>query len=247
LLSGDEEEAQEILDKRFGATPRARVFDEVIIPALLLAGRDRFRNEINEADHQQVVATMRALVDVVPEVPEEPDGPPRAGKDGQDGKDVGGRRAPSKLVLGVSARTVTDETIWEMLAQLFDPEKVRVESVGSAYLGSEMSTVLEEQPDLVCVVSIPPGGLAQARYICRRLRAKLPKTPILVIRPGVQANGKESAQRLTEDGATQVCFTLEDAHTAAAQQLVMGQTEAAKAAQQLVLGQTETAAATARA
>jgi predicted PurR-regulated permease PerM len=209
LLSGDEEEAQEILDKRFAASPRARVFDEVIIPALLLAGRDRARNEITDADHQQVVATIRALVDVV--------------------KDPGGAVAP-RLVLGVSARAGTDEAIWEMLAQLFDPEKVRVESVGSAYLSSELTTVVEQQPDLVCVISIPPGGLAQARYLCRRLRAKHPTTPIVVIRPGVQANGKESAQRLTEDGATQVCFTLEDAHTAAAQQLITSQSAATKVA-----------------
>jgi hypothetical protein len=130
-------------------------------------------------------------------------------------------------VLGVSARSATDETIWDMLAQLFDPTQVIVESVGSAYLASEVKTVAEtHQPDLVCVISIPPGGLAQARYICRRLRAKLPRTPILVIRPGVQANGKESALRLTEDGATQVCFTLEDAHTIARQHLVTGQLSA---------------------
>src|SRR4029079_16319735 len=41
LLSGDEEEVQEILDKRFAAGPRTQVFDEVVIPALLHAGRDR--------------------------------------------------------------------------------------------------------------------------------------------------------------------------------------------------------------
>jgi predicted PurR-regulated permease PerM len=203
LLSGDEEEAQEIIETRLAESTRARVFDEVIIPALLRASRDRTRNEITEADHQQVVATIRALVDVV--------------------KAPGAAVAP-RLVLGVSARAGTDEAIWDMLAQLFDPEKVRVESVGSAYLSSDLTTtVVEQQPDLVCVLSIPPGGLAQARYLCRRLRAKHPTTPILVIRPGVQANGKESALRLTEDGATQVCFTLEDAHTGAEQQLITGQ------------------------
>ena len=44
LLAGDEEEAQEILEKRFEVIPRAQVFDEVVIPALLLAAvieRDR--------------------------------------------------------------------------------------------------------------------------------------------------------------------------------------------------------------
>jgi orotate phosphoribosyltransferase len=103
-----------------------------------------------------------------------------------------------------------------MLAQLFVATKVTIESVGSAYLGSEVTTAAEPKaPDLVCVLSMPPGGLAQARYICRRLRAKLPSTPILVIRPGVQGHGKESAQKLTADGASSIAFTLEEARSTA--------------------------------
>ena len=94
-------------------------------------------------------------------------------------------------------------------------------------------TAADKQPDLICVVSIPPGGIAQARYLYRRLRAKLPHTPILVIRPvvpGVQTNATESAQKLTADGASQVCFTLEDARVAVEQQLVLTRAAAATAA-----------------
>jgi predicted PurR-regulated permease PerM len=213
-LSGDEEEAHEILDKRFRASPRGSVFDEVVIPALLLAGRDRARNEISETDHQNVLRTLRGWVDVIP---------PASVGPGE------GRRAAPSRVLGVSARSATDETIWEMFAQLFDPALVAVESVGSAYLTADVSGLEPtEPPDLLVILSIPPGGIAQARYICRRLHAKLPATPILVIRPGVQANGQENALRLTEDGATQVSFTLEHAHTVAEQQLVMGQASASR-------------------
>jgi hypothetical protein len=209
--------------------PRGLVFVEVVIPALLLAGRDRARHEISEADHQYVLRTIRALID------DAPDGGVVGAADAAGAASTApeiARPAPQR-VLGVSARTLTDETIWDMLAQLFDPKKVAVESVGSAYLASEATAEAaaeNELPDLVCVISIPPGGLAQARYICRRLRAKLPVTPILVIRPGVQANGKESAQKLTDDGASQVCFTLEDAHTAVERQLAASSVGATKIA-----------------
>ncbi len=130
---------------------------------------------------------------------------------------VAGDQRP-KRVVGVSARTVTDETIWEMLAQLVDPAKIQLESVGSSYLATELASAEplagpSGGPDLLCVISVPPGGLAQARYICRRLRTKLPGTPIVVIRPGAQARAQESSLRLTEDGAGQVCFTLEEAKT----------------------------------
>jgi predicted PurR-regulated permease PerM len=216
LLSGDEEEAQEIVEKRFRDKTRAQVFDEIIIPALLLADRDRARGEISESDHQHVVQTIRALADTAPE----PSREARAAASLDETRRV-------QRIVGVSAKTVTDETIWEMLAQLVDREKVQLESVGSSYLApdpkaAEPTGASPDLPDLVCVISVPPGGSAQARYICRRLRTKLPRTPILVIRPGAQARGQESPQRLTEDGASQVCFTLEEARTIVERQVLAG-------------------------
>ncbi|MDB4981524.1 MAG: putative permease, partial [Myxococcales bacterium] len=211
LLAGDEEEAQDILETQLEAGPRAQVFDEIVIPALLLAGRDRARHEISDADHQFVVRTTRALIDAFPSAddaatPGAADGAPR-------------EPAPRRL-LGVSTRSLTDEIIWEMLAQLFDPKQVVVQSVGSAYLAADVTATAEAQaPDVICITSIPPGGLAQARYICRRLRAKFPTTPIVVIRPGVQARNRESAESLTADGATSVVFTLQDAQLKVDQQL----------------------------
>lgn len=220
LLSGDEDEAHEILDKRFRAMSRGRVFDEVVVPALLLAESARARNEISEGDHQHVLRSIQSLVEVVPGSGRED--PPSALDEVQP--------AISRRIVGVSARSMTDETIWEMWGQLFESEKMVVESVGSAYLSSEVTTHDGAAvPDLICVNSIPPGGLAQARYICRRLRAKLPRTTILVIRPGVQANEKESAQRLLEDGANMVCATLEEARTAAAHLLVRSRNQTAEA------------------
>ncbi len=207
LLSGDEDEAHEILDRRFRTMPRGRVFDEVVVPALLLAEAARARNEISDADHQHVLRAIRLLVAAVPAAASHDEVSP----------------LPRRIV-GVSARTMTDETIWEMWGQLFESQKVEVESVGSAYLSSDISSA-----DLVCVNSIPPGGLAQARYICRRLRAKLPKAAILVIRPGVQANEKESAQRLVEDGASMVCTSLGEARIAAEHLLVKSQNTFANA------------------
>jgi predicted PurR-regulated permease PerM len=209
LLAGDEEEAQEILEKRFESMPRGQVFDDIVIPALLLAGRDRAQHEIDEADHQFVVRTTRAMIDSFPaRAPTVTPAPDAA--------------LPPRRVMGVSARSATDEIIWEMLAQLFDPNRVAVQSVGSAYLASEVTdTAANQTPDLICIVAIPPGGLAQARYICRRLRAKLPHTPIVVIRPGVQGKNRESAEQLSVDGASSVVFTLQDAQLKVDQHLLL--------------------------
>jgi hypothetical protein len=208
LLAGDQDEIHDILDKQFRALPRSHVFDQVIVPALTLAGRDRARMEINEADHNYLLRTARALVD---------------GSRGDSPTPSSPKGSPAGLrIFGVPAHNATDELIWEMLVQLFDPARFACESVGSDSLASEVSAAAERRaPDLMCVVSSPPGGLAQTRYICRRIRARLPDIRILVFRPGVPEGGRHGADKLLEDGANSVAFSFEDALIQVEQQLAM--------------------------
>jgi hypothetical protein len=126
---------------------------------------------------------------------------------------------PPRHVLCVSARTATDETVWMMLGQLVDQANLRLESVGSSFLASEADAATA--PELLTLLSIPPGGLVQTRYLCRRLRAKFPSTPILVIRPS-QVSRAESTEKLMKEGATKVCFTLREAQAAAEGYLIRG-------------------------
>ena len=232
LLAGDEDETQEILDKQFRTLPRHQVFDRVIVPTLTLAGRDRARLEISEADHSHLVRTTRALLDGSAEggsrgnasAPATTRGPASEGP-----TTVPGAPAPPLLrVLGVPARNMTDELIWEMLVQLLDLTRIDVESVGSDSLASEATAAAAQRtPDLICVVSTPPGGLAHTRYICRRLRARLPNVRILVFRPGVPEGDRHGAEKLIDDGANGVAFSFADALTKAEQQLSMRQARGA--------------------
>jgi hypothetical protein len=208
LLAGDEDEIHDILDKQFRALPRSQVFDQVILPALMLAGRDRARLEINEADHTSLLRTTRALVD---------------GSRGDSPAPISGSGSASGLrLLGVPAHNATDELIWEMLVQLFDPARIACESVGSDSLASEVSAAAEQRaPDLMCVVSSPPGGLAQTRYICRRIRERLPDIRILVFRPGVPEGARHSTEKLLEDGANSVALSFEEVLIKIDQQLAV--------------------------
>lgn len=208
LLAGDEDEVHDILDKQLRDLPRSQVFDQVIVPAVALAGRDRARNEINESDHTSLLRTTRALVDR-----SRGDTPAPA---------LAKAAAPGVRVFGVPAHNATDELVWEMLVQLFDPARIACESVSSDSLASEVTAAAEDRaPDLMCVVSSPPGGLAQTRYICRRIRARLPDIRILVFRPGVPEGARHGAEKLLEDGANGVAFSFEDALIQVEQQLAM--------------------------
>ena len=65
-----------------------------------------------------------------------------------------------------------------------------------------------EQPALICVGALPPGGLSQARYLCKRVRAKLPNARILVGRWGLTSNLEQNQEQLREAGADEVDATL---------------------------------------
>jgi hypothetical protein len=55
---------------------------------------------------------------------------------------------------------------------------------------------------------VPPGGLSQARYLCKRLRAKLPDAKILVGRWGLTQGLEQNRDQLREAGADEVDATL---------------------------------------
>ena len=214
LLAGDEDEASEIVEQQLQRLTREQVFDEVLAPALLLAERDRGREEISEAERQFVLQTTRAIVHTLA------DAQARADKAAAQGTASPAGR-PRGHLLGVPARTLADQVALEMLGQLFDPLTCEVEQLSTATLASEVVMAVEQgAPDLICITALPPGGLAQACYLCKRLRTRFPEARIIVVRPGAPSDTDKSSQRLTAAGADKVALSLTEARDQAAQLLL---------------------------
>jgi hypothetical protein len=110
-------------------------------------------------------------------------------------------------VLGVPARNAADELLWKMIVHMFNGRAVVAETVPAVALASEVGVAAERlRPHLVCITSVPPGGLAHARYLCKRLRARLPDVPILVVRP---SPGHEASAEPEADGARVTATTVD--------------------------------------
>ena len=58
---------------------------------------------------------------------------------------------------------------------------------------------------MICIAALPPGGLVQARYLCKRLRARFPHLKIVVGRWGV---GSEDSNSILIAGADRVGTTM---------------------------------------
>src|SRR4030095_15391217 len=107
-------------------------------------------------------------------------------------------------VLGCATRGEGDAVALLMLSDLLGPSGVEVEIAPEMLSAEVVQRARERGVGVVVVASIPPGGLAQARYLCKRLRAGVPGLRIVVGRWSSVDDVAESRAALTGAGADAV-------------------------------------------
>jgi predicted PurR-regulated permease PerM len=193
LLADDQDEAAEIVDAWLREHPRERVYDEVLLPALVLAHRDRGRGRIGPDDEAFIVRAVREIVDDLPPVPPEPGTEPRA---------------PVRVV-ACPARGEGDTAALAMLRDLLEPRHVALQVVSPDLLVAEAVGLVEREGGEVAVVgALPPGGVAQARYLVKRLRAGVPGLRIVVGRWCATEDEEPARSALRAAGAEDVADSL---------------------------------------
>jgi predicted PurR-regulated permease PerM len=198
LLARNQDEATQLVLTRTRTSPPEQVYDELLIPVLNYARRDRERDDLTEADEQFVLRATREILEDLGErqaaasAAEEP-------------------RAPASrvLVLGCPGRDEADGLALEMLRQVVDPAQWEVEVLSTELPAAELvALAAEKRPAIICIGALPPGGLAHARYLCKRLRARLPGAKIVVGRWGLRGNVEQNQEQLREAGADLIETTL---------------------------------------
>jgi predicted PurR-regulated permease PerM len=205
LLARDQDEAAQLVLTYAKASPPEQVYDELLVPALVYATRDRDRDILTKSDEQFVrQATHEVLEDL---------GERRSAAVLAATKEplIGGARAlPAKVrILACPARDHADTLALEMLRQLLNPAEWDMEVTELETLTAELvAHVTTERSALICIGALPPGGLAHTRYLCKRLRARHPNLKIIVGRWGLKDNVDVNREQLQEVGADLMATTL---------------------------------------
>jgi hypothetical protein len=195
LVARDLDEAADLAEDYGRNHPPESVYEEVLLPALLHARRDRDSGELEPDNYEHVLQGIRdteeglstALAEHLPEVLE-----PR-----------------KALAVGWPGRDESDELALTMLDQMLRLKGYTLEVISSKKLTAELLDHLkEEAPAVVCIGSLPPGGLSQARYLCKRIRQQVPGVKILVGRWGDSEKAERMEKRLREAGVDQLATTL---------------------------------------
>jgi len=197
LLAGDVDEATEIVDSHRKELSLVQTFDQVLLPALAHAERDREHGDISDSQQEFIWSTTEQLIDDLSA--DEPIADAQAS-------------APkTRLVVGVPILDRADELALKMLVRVA-PADLQIETTATVMLAGELLTQLErEQPDAICISALGPGGVGQVRYVCKRVRQNFPSLSILVGRWAFRGDAEKMMANTKERGATFVVVQLEAA------------------------------------
>ena len=206
LLAMDQAEAAEIVEDHLKSHPTDQIYDEVLVPALNYARRDRDLGRLTEDGEQFIFrATREILDDLINLQPESSSLASDSEKVAMAANDF--TATLSKVsILGCPAQDEADELALHMFRQLLDPSRYEVEVMSDAVLTSEVVALIgEKSPAMIFISTVSPGGLAQTRYLCKRLRARFPNLKIAVGRWGM---GSEDRDSILLAGADRVGTTM---------------------------------------
>jgi len=169
-------------------------FDELLVPALVMARWDRRRDGLPPEREALVVSTLRGIVaETAKSIPES-------------------NAAINVVVVGAPAHHLAEEPILDMLGLLVRRDGVRIDAATIHALPAEIVSRAEALGATATYVSVlPPGGLPQAAYLCRLLRARFPGLKIVVGWQGDPRRLDKILVRLRQNGADYVTTSLREA------------------------------------
>jgi predicted PurR-regulated permease PerM/methanogenic corrinoid protein MtbC1 len=192
LIASDEEEAAELAQEVLKDRTLERVYDEVLIPALLLAERDYHRDRLEETKLKFIHQSIRDMVEELGDdaqakrMKDAAAETERAAKDQSTTEEVS-RPRPSLPkdctvnVFCVPAKGDADEIVARMLAQLLELRGYCTFAGSTDQLASEMVEAVEaNKAHIVAVSAMPPAAVAHARYLCKRLHGRFADIRMIV-------------------------------------------------------------------
>jgi len=173
LLATDQVEAHNIADRFLESRGIVDLYDEVVMPALIMTEQDRHKGVLDDVRSsylfQSATELIAELTDYKSQLVNDP---------GCNPQGVPPRSSP---IVCVPANDQADEIAATMLAQLLEQCGHKTLLLPTIALSPEILTRLaEEAGTILCISAVPPFAFAHARTLAFRLRQSVPDNRILV-------------------------------------------------------------------
>jgi predicted PurR-regulated permease PerM len=202
LLARDQDEAAEVVEEYQTKHGLEATFEEVFVPALVLANRGGRNDDLSENDSSYLYQALREILEEAIDT----------GRAATDAPPSARNKQVRPLALACPARGEPDVLALRMLESLLLRENCRFRVLSHELLAAEiLERVQTLGPAVLCILALPPKGLSHTRYLCKRLRAEFPPLKLLVGYLAGAANDVNQdriRERLQDAGADLVAFTL---------------------------------------
>ncbi len=173
LLAMDDHEARLVANQYRRDNALAQLYDDVMIPALTLAEQDRHKGALDSEREEFLFLTIREMVADF--------GAEMAGAEAEQDNKPNRLRSVAERIVCLPANDEADEVAAAMLAQVLEHAGCPTVAIPLSSSAMDMLTLIEPTPaDIFCVSAIQPFALSHARTLSRELRAKFPRTKIVV-------------------------------------------------------------------
>lgn len=201
LLAMDPGEANAVLESSLKDKTVTEHYDGVLIPALILAERDRHRGELTTEREDFVDTTIRDWIEELAI---------RTAEDGSPRSEIERDTTAGRLVC-VPANDRADELAGQMFAQLAARGGTATVLAYDLPRSEVLRRLAELGAEQVFISALAPFAYTQAREVCRDLRAHFPGLRIVVALWDLRAEAERFRRRLVAAGADEVVATLVDA------------------------------------
>ncbi len=208
VLALDRDGAVSMIEEHSKHMPRAEIFDRILVPALRRARYDAARNELGD---QEQAFLWRVVEEVLEILEQSTQVTLASASSSSDGNSTGPVSAASPFrIVGIPVQDTADTLALKMLGQLIATSACELEIITDVDSPLELADRVDDHaPRLVVISHVPPGGLTQARYLVKRLRARHTELPLVVGHWNGGSRGS-AAVRLIAVGATRVDCKLAD-------------------------------------
>lgn len=186
LLAMDLEEATGIGEAFLKDHTLEELYDELIIPALVLAEEDRQRGTLDENREQFIFQNTAFLIEEFGERFNEIKAAQTAKENVKETEPAVTESAAKVLpatasVVVIPARDEADALAGQMLAVLLKERGIRADTLPAGdIVNGYIEHVTQQKVSVVCVSSLPTPALMHARHVCKRLQAQQPDLKIIL-------------------------------------------------------------------
>lgn len=202
LLARDEREASEVLELCLEDHSLAEVYDDVVIPALTMAERNRHDHDLTEEAERFIYDTLRELILDMGDRGEAETGPEELKLN-----------TPAGKILCVPVRDEADSIAGILLAQLLQAAGFEAKAMPLAPDGRAAAIAGVEQPDILFLSGLSPFARARSRRVYNTLRSRFPKLRIMIGLWGYRDDPVQAAQQISGGQVGEAATALAQAAT----------------------------------